>query len=278
MKWTHYEPKFEYEKALNDVGLHWTGHKNFAYELVRNSKPLVIVELGTWRGTSLCSFLQGVKDENCGTRVFAVDTWQGDLHMGKFNDNVFRDVNNLVKTYYGELECFLMKMSFDDAVSQFKDKTINILHIDGLHTYEGVKHDYETWINKVADDGVILFHDIFINKEDFGVFKFWEELKKEHKTIEFHHSYGLGVLFKDSNKCDDLIPLEKEWQMRYSYMAEDKKNKEINFTLDALEKVNNLIEDKNKEIENKNKEVNFMKSSKFWKIRDWYLRRIRKSQ
>jgi len=66
-------------------------------------------------------------------------------------------------------------------------------------------------------------HDIFINKDDFGVHKLWEEIKTKHKTIEFYQSYGLGVLFKGDNCYHQIKDREKEFQIRYSCIAEDKK-------------------------------------------------------
>lgn len=51
-------------------------------------------------------------------------------------------------------------MTFDQAMLQFDDGSIDILHIDGSHFYEDVKHDYETWKIKVKANGIIMFHDI----------------------------------------------------------------------------------------------------------------------
>jgi hypothetical protein len=111
---------------------------------------------------------------------------------------------------------------FDEAVEEFKDKSIDILHIDGLHTYEAVKHDYETWKGKVKDDGVILFHDIKV--ADFGVWQVWEELKAEHPKstiIEFKHNAGLGVLFKDPHVSTILSPDIIEDMIEYYKLKAD---------------------------------------------------------
>jgi len=62
MEWKYYKPKFEYEEIFQDTGWPWAGHKYFAYDLIRNVQPKVVVELGTHKGTSLWSFCQAVKD------------------------------------------------------------------------------------------------------------------------------------------------------------------------------------------------------------------------
>ncbi|WP_342479224.1 class I SAM-dependent methyltransferase [Paenibacillus sp. FSL H7-0350] len=65
----------------------------------------------------------------------------------------------------------LLRMTFDEAVGTFEDNSIDLLHIDGLHTYEAIKHDYECWLPKLADNSVVLFHDITVRMDDFGVYQ-----------------------------------------------------------------------------------------------------------
>jgi hypothetical protein len=59
MEWIYYNPKFEYEKILQDTSFPWAGHKYFAYDLISNTKPQKIVELGTEYGLLLVFFSGG---------------------------------------------------------------------------------------------------------------------------------------------------------------------------------------------------------------------------
>ena len=66
-------------------------------------------------------------------------------------------------------------MQFQRSCRIFCENSIDILHIDGLHTYDAVK-DFITWKNKIREGGSILFHDWNVRSEDFGVWKLWEEI------------------------------------------------------------------------------------------------------
>jgi len=172
----------------------WTGHFGFAQRLVAALEPKVIVELGAQYGDSYFCMVQLVDRLNTGTQCFAVDTWKGDNHSGIYSENVFAQVCGINEKYKS---CStLLRMPFDEASPLFNEAHISLLHIDGYHTYEAVKHDYETWNDKVSD--VILFHDTNVFHKDFGVYKFWEELCEQFPTttFEFAHSSGLGILCK----------------------------------------------------------------------------------
>jgi len=192
--WQYYDPEFEYEKLFQDTEWPWAGHKRFIYDFVRNIKPKHIVELGTHKGTSFFSMCQAVKDGGLSTRLSAADTWKGDPHAGFYDESVYKDVQKIAQTYYQSLNVDLIRKSFDEAVTDYKKSVIDLLHIDGMHTYEAVKHDFETWISKLKPNGVIVFHDTNEKRNDFGVYKLWEELKFRYSTFDFYHSHGLGVM------------------------------------------------------------------------------------
>ncbi len=172
----------------------WNGHIPFGTWLVAASEPRVLVELGTHLGNSYFSFCQTIRENGQSTRAFAVDTWAGDAHAGRYSSWVFDDVDGYNRNNYNDFST-LLKMTFDEALPQFQDGTVDLLHIDGLHTYEAVKHDFDTWLPKVSSRGIVLFHDISVHENGFAVWKLWDELKQRYRNCEFSHSYGLGVLF-----------------------------------------------------------------------------------
>jgi predicted O-methyltransferase YrrM len=61
-----------------------------------------------------------------------------------------------------------------------KDQYLDYLFIDGDHSYEGVKSDFENYRRYVRKGGLIVFHDILgahPKRQELGVKMLWEELK-----------------------------------------------------------------------------------------------------
>lgn len=184
----------------------WVEHIPFGMYVTDILKPNLLVELGTHMGHSYCAFCQAVVSLNLSTKCFAVDSWQGDEHAGFYGDEVFSELREYHDPLYGHFSQ-LLRSTFDDAAQYFSDKSIDLLHIDGLHTYTAVKHDFETWLPKVSNKGVILFHDTNVHERDFGVWKFWEEVKSLFPSFEFYHGHGLGVLAVGEQINPNLDPI-----------------------------------------------------------------------
>ena len=190
LKTLHYT-RFELEYARADSDA-WLGHVAFGYMLVSEFRPNLLVELGTHWGNSYFSFCQAVRDQQLNTKCFAVDSWEGDPQAGFYDNAIFDTVSKQNAQY--ESFSTLKRMFFDDAVSSFDDESIDILHIDGFHSYEAVKHDFTAWIGKVRPGGIVLFHDTNEYQEGFGVNRFWDELCEQSTEYHlFRHSHGLGV-------------------------------------------------------------------------------------
>jgi hypothetical protein len=170
----------------------WNEHVPFAMMLVELQRPRTIVELGTHWGVSYCAWCQSVKELDLATKCYAVDTWAGDSDAGYYSDEVYKDLME----HHAQYAAFstLMRMTFDDALKTIPDKSVDLLHIDGLHSYEAVKHDYESWFPKISERGVILFHDTFVKERGFGVHRLWDELISSFPHFNFEHGFGLGIL------------------------------------------------------------------------------------
>jgi hypothetical protein len=157
------------------------------------SRPRVFVELGSHHGVSFASFCEAAARARTGSRGYAIDTWQGDKHAGHIEEGVYYEFKEFHDRRYAAFS-ELLKCKFDDALPHFADGSIDLLHIDGLHTYEAVRHDFDSWRPKLSDRAVVLFHDTNVLSDDFGVHRLFAELSEHYPHFEFLHGSGLGIL------------------------------------------------------------------------------------
>lgn len=187
-----YSIVFEKPLRLTDIRS-WHGHIPFAFYLTQALKPGLLVELGTHKGDSYCAFCQAVKALGLSCSCFAVDTWKGDEQAGLYGEDVFEEFRSFHDSRFAHFST-LIRSTFDNALPLFADGSIDLIHIDGCHKYEAIRHDFEVWLPKMSDRGVILMHDTSERDGDFGVWRLWERLVGQYKGFEFFHSHGLGVL------------------------------------------------------------------------------------
>lgn len=171
----------------------WYQHAPFAFWITEVHRPRCLVELGTHWGFSYMAFCQSVQRNRIDANCHAVDTWKGDEHTGEYGEEVFAAVNDHNQKHYSGFSS-LIRSTFDQALDYFPDGSIDLLHIDGLHTYEAVKHDFENWLPKMSDRGIVLFHDTNVRERAFGVWNLWRELTDTYPHFEFYHGHGLGVM------------------------------------------------------------------------------------
>ena len=146
----------------------WIEHVPFAFWLVDVLRPRTIVELGTHNGVSYSAMCQAVKSLGLATSCFAIDTWKGDAHAGFYREDTYRDFAAFHDQRYSAFSQ-LVRSRFDDALPRFEDGSIDLLHIDGMHTYEAVRHDYQSWLPKLSANAVVLLHDTAVRERKFGV-------------------------------------------------------------------------------------------------------------
>ena len=187
----------------------WAGHIPFVSWLISHMRPSSFVELGTYSGISYMAICQAIKEVGCNTKAWAIDTWQGDPHAGMYTEDIFTKFKNAHDAADIEFSSYL-RMTFDEAVDKFDKNSIDLLHIDGLHTYEAVAHDFYTWLPKLTKKAIVLFHDTHVFRDDFGVHKLWSELVKKYPSCEFHHSNGLGVLFVGTDQPEIISKISNQ--------------------------------------------------------------------
>jgi len=233
-----------YPQHLSDV-TSWHEHIPFAFVLIQILSPKTFIELGAHKGDSYLAFCQAVDNLGAGTRCFAVDTWTGDEHAGHYGENIYAVLKAVHDPLYGKFST-LMRCTFEEALDNFSDRTIDLLHIDGLHTYEAVKHDFNSWLPKMSESGVILFHDITVHERDFGVWQLWEELKPQYPHFEFLYGYGLGII---------SVGTKSPQVMHDIFTASEEEQKNIQAFFYSLGRKVSLLSDKERVIAEKDRQI-----------------------
>jgi GT2 family glycosyltransferase len=184
----------------------WLEHIPFAFTLIDLLRPRSVVELGVYAGDSYCAFCQALQWLGVTAQCHGIDAWQGDPNVGEVGEDVYQDLRAYHDPKYGNFST-LLRARFREAASCFATRSIDLLHIDGCHTYEAVRQDWETWQPKLSERSVVLFHDTQVKRQDFGVWRLWAELSGHYPHLEFLHGHGLGVLLVG----DDVPPLLRQW-------------------------------------------------------------------
>jgi tetratricopeptide (TPR) repeat protein len=171
----------------------WIEHLPFMFWMIDALRPASFVELGTHNGASYCAACEAVRTLRLDCRCYAVDTWRGDEHAGFYGEEVLEDLRTHHDARYSAFSR-LVRSTFDEAVAHFPDNSIDLLHIDGLHSYEAVRHDFDTWRPKLSENAVVMLHDTNVRERGFGVFRLWEEVAAGQPHFEFLHGHGLGIV------------------------------------------------------------------------------------
>ena len=169
----------------------WSGLGTLGYAIARRYRPRVVVELGTHMGLYVLAMGMALRDLGQGGKLYAIDTWQGDPQATFYGDEVYETF--LQRRSQLGLEAIItpLRMLFSEGVAHVTEP-VDLLHIDGLHTYEAVSQDLADFGPKVRPGGIILFHDVDTWFPDMKVF--WREISRKYESHLVPHTHGLGVI------------------------------------------------------------------------------------
>jgi len=144
-----------------------------------NRNLRTVLEIGVRWGTSTNAFLYGMRDRE-----------RKDPQLQLYS----MDIANCEKVVQDDsLKPYWTFMEGDSKTLPW-NKEIDVLLIDGNHSYEGVKADYERFEPFVKEGGIILLHDVLWAHK--GVVKFfWDEIDYPKSALPLSKS-GLGIVYK----------------------------------------------------------------------------------
>lgn len=183
--------------------------------ILNEIKPEVITEIGTYNGGTLF-LISRVASE--GATIISID-----LPGGLFGGGYSKLKIPLYQSFsLPEQKIHLIRADSHSQTTLEKinnildKKKIDFLFIDGDHTYEGVKKDFEMYSPLVKNNGIIAFHDIAAHPPETGceVKKFWDQMKEKYNYIEIINDVnqgwgGIGILFL-GNRMPTLFKMQNK--------------------------------------------------------------------
>ena len=170
-------------------------------ELVKKNRPSVVMEIGTKKGGTFyvwSRFLQSV------SKMISLD-----LPGGRFGGGYSKNHISFFNHFSSDKEMHFIRENSHlestkrEVLKVLGSDQIDFLFVDGDHTYEGIKKDFEMYEPLVAEGGIIAFHDICPHppETDCEVNRFWDEIKEEHEYKEIVEDWdqgwaGIGLLLK----------------------------------------------------------------------------------
>lgn len=181
-------------------------------EILATLRPRCALEIGTYLGGTLLFLTRLASPE---ATIISVD-----LPGGKWGGGYGRSrawVYKRFARHRQRLELFQgdshKREMLHRVVAVLGGRALDYLFIDGDHTYEGVKQDFELYSPLVRSGGVIALHDIAEDLPSTGceVCRFWNQIKSQYRHIEIINdrqrcAYGIGVLYVDEQS--QVEPIE----------------------------------------------------------------------
>lgn len=154
--------------------------------IISSINPSLILEIGAYKGGSAACFAKIAKT------VISIDEWMGRVDISK--------IEKMCEYHYINADSHS-----NDAIKKLEKslngRKIDVLFIDGDHTENGARKDFNTYKKYVKDGGIIGLHDILKSdhhkKLNCHVYKFWEELTKKYNAqaiIKDTKWGGIGVI------------------------------------------------------------------------------------
>jgi len=163
----------------------WTFEEKsrYMYDLVLETRPETVVEVGVWQGLSLASFCAASLVHQC--KVFAIDPWsESAMSENGYSANLTEKQWELDSIYNNFLRNFrnleldqnlrVYRDTSCDGSFKFSDNSIDILHLDGAHTEWDSCRDVIAWTPRIKTGGYFIMDDAN-----------WETMKLVQELIKF---------------------------------------------------------------------------------------------
>lgn len=157
-----------------------------------------VLEIGTYGGGSLYTLCKLANDN---AKIMSID-----IHESLYNSveakqqtlKGFAERGQVIKILNANSHS---ESSLDETKMFFGENQLDVLFIDGDHSYDGVKKDFDMYSPLVKSGGIIFFHDVQHHVRGSQVEQLWKELKPNYQHKEFIEDpekqtwAGIGILW-----------------------------------------------------------------------------------
>jgi len=149
---------FSFHKLKNErcINTHLTDEEKIELHKISTnlrSKNPIIVEIGSYLGASSCFLGNGL---NKFGKLYCIDSWE--VHYEEFQEiDVYKEFLNNIKKYKDKIT--ILKGQSSLMINKIEETRIDLLFIDGNHSYDSVKKDWELYSPLLISGSIVIFHD-----------------------------------------------------------------------------------------------------------------------
>lgn len=149
--------RFQYRQETN-ITTHLTQDEKFEmYRLAKKCGGEIFVEIGSYLGASSCFIAAGIKKSRKSAKLFCIDTWLNHS-MSEGDRDTFDEFSKNTLTYR---DLIVPVRGFStDVIPRARLQRIDFLFIDGGHSYEECRQDWELCRDLLSVNAIVVFHDI----------------------------------------------------------------------------------------------------------------------
>jgi hypothetical protein len=184
----------------------WNSHHPVLSSATKRCDPIVVVEIGVWKGGSTITMAQSLKEAHANGVVIAVDTWLGSVEHW-LTDSFFTDLaidhgypslmrkfmNNVIDS---GLTDYVLPIPLDSqsaaSLLQIWNIRPDVIHLDGSHQYETVLADIKAWWPLLKPNGLFIGDDYVVSGGWPGVRQAFDE---------FFRTINIDQVENISGKC-----------------------------------------------------------------------------
>jgi len=174
------------------------------YSLIKNKKYNNILDIGTGPGFTCLYFAKALKDLNSKGKVTTIDI------SSAFQDKVKLLLNNFGLQNYVEFLCGDSK----DVLDTISDRVYDFASIDGFHSYDQCKIEFNKVNKMIREGGAIAFDDIYLRpKNNPGPRNVFDEIDKSLGDT-YYLEEKIFDMFKYPEDVSEVSRLEQKWELR----------------------------------------------------------------